>query len=64
MEEQYITKEGKFGKEIYVRDYNLGGYTAYFVDFPNIAAEGETIEEAEINLWNTVYDVLKHLTKS
>ena len=58
---EYSILEGKFGDEIYVKDPKLGGYTAYFRDFPNIVAQGETKKEAQENLWNTTHDVLKHL---
>jgi hypothetical protein len=60
----YIIKKGKFGDETYVKDPKLGGYTVFFKDFPNIMAEGKTIKEAHECLWNTTYDVLKHLIKS
>jgi len=53
-------REGKFGLEIYVLDEKQGGYTAFFKDFQNIIAQGETLDEAQLNLWNTVYDVLKN----
>jgi len=55
-----IQKNGKFGKEIYVKDLKIGGYTGFFKDFPNIITQGETIKETQQNLWNTVYDVLKY----
>ena len=53
--------KGNLGNEIYVEDLNYGGFTAYFEDFPEIIAEGETKEEAQKNLWNTTFDVLKYL---
>lgn len=34
-----------------------GGYTAYFKEQQNIIAEGETVEEAIINLFLTCADV-------
>jgi predicted RNase H-like HicB family nuclease len=52
---------GSFGNEIYVEDSKEGGFTAYFEDFPNILAEGETKEEARKNLWSAAHDVLKYL---
>jgi hypothetical protein len=60
MKEKYTIKTGKFGKEFYIEDPNLGGYTAFFKDFPNIVTQGETIKEAQTHLWNTTHDVLKH----
>jgi predicted RNase H-like HicB family nuclease len=56
-----IRKTGKLGTEVYIEDEKLGGYTVYFEDFPNIVSQGETFEEAEQNLWNTLFDVLKYL---
>ena len=61
MKDNVKTKTGKLGEEIYVKDQKVGGYTAFFKDFSNIASEGETLKEAQKNLWNTLYDVLKHL---
>jgi hypothetical protein len=52
---------GNFGNEIYIRDFENGGFTVYFEDFPEIIAEGETIEKAQRNLWDTSFDVLKYL---
>jgi len=54
-----VEKEGYLGKEIYIEDPQFGGYTAYFEDFPKIVVQGEDIDEARINLWNAMYDVLK-----
>lgn len=45
---------------IFVEDSNLGGYTVYFKEFPDIISEGETQEEALQNIKNTVYDVFKY----
>lgn len=45
---------------IYVEDKNLGGYTIYFKEFPNIISEGESKEEALEKLTNTVFDVFKY----
>jgi hypothetical protein len=63
MKAKYTIKTGKLGNEIYVEDPKTGGYTAYFKDFPSIISEGETIEIAQVNLWNTTYDILKSLIK-
>lgn len=54
------TRKGKLGKEIYVKDMEIGGYTAYFKEFPNVITQGETRKEARKNLWNTLHDVIKH----
>jgi predicted RNase H-like HicB family nuclease len=59
----HISKEGKLGHEIYVEDTEAGGYTTFFSEFPEIISEGETVEEAQKNLWNTLFDVLTHLLK-
>lgn len=59
------TRKGKLGTEMYVTNAKEGGYTAYFKDFPQIVAQsGGTIKEAQTNLWNTVYDVLKYFTSN
>lgn len=42
---------------VLVEDPKIGGYTAYFKQFPDIIAEGETDDEAMRNLTNAVYDV-------
>ena len=52
--------EGKFGKEIYVED-SQGGYTAFFASIPSIVVEGKTIEDAQRNLWNATFDILRSL---
>lgn len=44
---------------VFVQDSNAG-YTAFFAQLPNIIAEGETVEEAEMNLINTVKIVFEH----
>ena len=64
MKYKHVVLKGNFGDEIYIEDPKIGGFTAFFKDFPEIASEGETIEEAQNNLWNTLYDVLKYLMKS
>jgi len=58
---KHIVVEGSLGDEMYVEDPDLGGYTAFFKEFPQIVSQGETFEEAQTNLWNTLYDVIKHL---
>jgi predicted RNase H-like HicB family nuclease len=42
---------------ILVKDSRIGGFTAYFRQFPEIIAEGETEIEAEGNLMSAVHDV-------
>lgn len=44
---------------ILIEDPKIGGFTAYFEEFPNIMAEGKTSKEAEINLTNALHDILK-----
>jgi predicted RNase H-like HicB family nuclease len=60
MKIKHYTRSGKLGKEIYVLDEKQGGYTAFFLEFSNIVTQGETIKEAQTNLWNTLFDVLKN----
>lgn len=57
-------RTGKFGKEIYISDTEQGGYTAFFADFPNIVVEGDTIKEAQSQLWKATYAILKSLTQN
>jgi hypothetical protein len=45
---------------ILVEDKNVGGFTVYFKEFPDIISEGETIEEALQNIINTTFDVFKY----
>jgi predicted RNase H-like HicB family nuclease len=45
---------------IVVEDLNVGGFTAYFKEFPDIVSEGENMTLALLNLTNTVFDVFKH----
>jgi len=45
---------------IMVEDPKIGGYTAFFKQFPNIISEGETVKEAKDNLINAIYDALHH----
>jgi hypothetical protein len=61
MKFKYKTRTGKLGKEIYVEDPKMGGYTGFFKDFPAIVTQGETIKEAQERLWNTTFDTLKYL---
>ena len=42
---------------VLVQDPKIGGYTAYFKQFPDIVAEGDTDDEAMKNLTDAVYDV-------
>jgi len=42
---------------VMVQDPHIGGYTAYFKQFPDIIAEGDTDDEAMNNLMNAVHDV-------
>lgn len=42
---------------ILVQDPKIDGYTAYFKQFQDIIAEGDTEDEAERNLLNAVHDV-------
>ena len=45
---------------IYVEDPNLGGFTIFFKEFPNVVSEGETKEEALDNLQRTMHDVFSY----
>jgi predicted RNase H-like HicB family nuclease len=60
IKEAYQTRIGSLGLEIYVKDPTIGGYTAYFADFPAIITEGDNVEKAQQNLWNVVHDFLKY----
>jgi hypothetical protein len=42
---------------VLVQDPKIGGFTAYFKQFPDIIAEGDTDDEAMKNLTDAVYDV-------
>jgi len=42
---------------VMIEDARIGGFTAFFKQFPDIVAEGDTDEKAMKNLMNTVYDV-------
>jgi hypothetical protein len=48
---------------VLVEDDRLGGYTAFFKQFPDIISQGETEDDAVVNLQNTVHDVFLHLSK-
>lgn len=61
-EPKRYTRKGKLGIEIYVKDPELG-YTAFFGEFPKVISEGKTIKEAQMNLWNAIYDLMKHHIK-
>ena len=64
MKHNHFIRKGKLGTEIYIPDKNQKGYTAFFKDFSNIVTQGETIKEAQQNLWNTVFDILKNFLKN
>lgn len=60
--------EGKQGftlsfDAILVQDRN-SGFTAYFKQFPNIVAEGDTENDALTNLMNALHDVFQYKSKS
>lgn len=58
------TRKGKLGIEIYVVNKRETGVTAYFKEFPNIVTQGETIKEAQTNLWNAIFNTLKYFTRN
>jgi hypothetical protein len=45
---------------IMVEDPKIGGYTAFFKQFPNIVAEGDSDKSAMNNLMNAVHDVFTY----
>jgi predicted RNase H-like HicB family nuclease len=45
---------------VFVQDPASNGFTAFFAQFPNIIAEGDTEEEATQNLIETVKTVFEH----
>ncbi|HRN73055.1 MAG TPA: hypothetical protein PLM81_08000 [Ginsengibacter sp.] len=45
---------------IFVQDPDSKGFTAFFAQLPNIIAEGDTEEDATINLIHTVQAVFEH----
>lgn len=48
--------------KFFVIDPSQGGYTAYFTEFPGIISEGNTLNEAQENLWAATHDILKYYT--
>ena len=58
-------KKDKFSLDIvYVEDTKIGGFTVYFAQLPNIIAEGDTKEEAEENLMDTILTVFEYQKNS
>ncbi|HOG38244.1 MAG TPA: hypothetical protein PLD95_02115 [bacterium] len=55
------TRNGRFGKEIFISDSKDNGYTAYFFDFPFIVTQGQTIKDAQDKLWYAAYDIFSDL---
>jgi hypothetical protein len=49
---------------ILVEDPSIGGFTAYFKQFPNIISEGETEDLAIHNLMCAVHDVFNYKGRS
>lgn len=45
---------------VLIRDRESGGYVAYFDELDNIFAQGETEEDATINLKKLAYTVFKY----
>lgn len=45
---------------IMVEDPQIGGYTAFFAQFPNIVAEGDTEEESMVNLNELLHVTFEH----
>jgi len=45
---------------VMVQDPKIGGFTAFFKQFPDIITEGETEGDAVTNLMNTIHDVFKY----
>ena len=43
---------------IMIEDKQVGGYTAYFAELPDVVAEGETKEGAESNLFEALSIVM------
>ncbi len=44
---------------ILVKDKNIGGFTAYVAEMPEVVTEGNTEDEATSNLFDALHDVLK-----
>jgi hypothetical protein len=63
MKFRHIVIEGRLGDEVYVEDPKIGSYTAFFKDFPKMVTQGNTIEEAQDNLWKILYDVMQYFFK-
>ena len=49
---------------ILVEDPEIGGFTAFFKQFPNILSEGKTQNEAIRKLLHTLHDVFKYKSES
>jgi predicted RNase H-like HicB family nuclease len=49
---------------VLVEDKNIGGYTSFFKQFPDIISEGNSEKEAIKNLMDTFKDVLNFQSKS
>lgn len=45
---------------VMIQDKEDGGYTAFFAEFPDVIAEGDSKEEVEKNLLQTMLAVSKH----
>lgn len=48
---------------VLVQDIKSGGFTAFFKQFPDVIAEGDTEDKALINLVNLLHDVLDYKSK-
>ena len=42
---------------VLIPDQNLGGYSGYFLQFPNVFADGEDEKEVFQNLINALHDI-------
>lgn len=49
---------------VLIQDEIIGGFTAYFKEFPDILAVGDNEDLAIINLINAFHDVLKYKSES
>ena len=45
-------------RAVYIQDADVGGYTAYFAEFPEAISEGANKEEAKKNLFEALLIVL------
>jgi hypothetical protein len=54
----HTTIEGKLGNEFYFKNLDTNKYTGCFSDFPEVSAEGETVREAQTNLWNKLSEMI------